>query len=89
EIARSPAGIFMSQRKYVSDIVKDMKLEVAHRVAIPLQVDWQPYDPNSPLLDDPAVYRRLVGRLLYLNFSRPDLTYVVHHFSEFMQHSTI
>ncbi|GAA0157872.1 transmembrane signal receptor [Lithospermum erythrorhizon] len=88
EIARSNAGIFISQRKHVRDIVHYMKLQDAHKVASPLQVDWQSYDSNSPLLDDP-LYRRLIRRLLYLNFTKPDLTYIVHHLSEFMQHPTV
>ncbi|GAA0142192.1 transmembrane signal receptor [Lithospermum erythrorhizon] len=44
---------------------------------------------NSSLLDDPAFYRRLIGRLLYFNCIRPDHTYVIHHHNEFMQHPKV
>ncbi|XP_019104867.1 uncharacterized mitochondrial protein AtMg00810-like [Beta vulgaris subsp. vulgaris] len=40
---------------------------------------------EGPLFDDPERYRRLIGRLIYLVMSRPDLAYVVHILSQFMQ----
>ena len=36
------------------------------------------------LLPDLGVYRRLVGRLLYLIITRPDIAYSVHKPSQFM-----
>ncbi|CAA7030828.1 unnamed protein product [Microthlaspi erraticum] len=40
---------------------------------------------KGALLADPEVYRRLVGRLVYLAATRPDLTYAIHVLSQFMQ----
>ncbi|XP_047325224.1 uncharacterized mitochondrial protein AtMg00240-like [Impatiens glandulifera] len=41
------------------------------------------------LLKDPEKYRRLVGRLIYLNFTRPDLAYSVQQLSQFMNEPNI
>ena len=36
-------------------------------------------------LDNPDMYRWLVGRLIYLCFTRPELSYSVHVLSQFIQ----
>ncbi|XP_061359431.1 uncharacterized mitochondrial protein AtMg00810-like [Gastrolobium bilobum] len=39
----------------------------------------------GPTYDDLARYRRLIGKLVYLTITRPDLSYAVHTLSQFMQ----
>lgn len=35
-------------------------------------------------LKDPGQIRRLIGKLMYLTLSRPDITYSVHRLSQFL-----
>ena len=41
-------------------------------------------DDGTPLID-PSIYRRLIGRLLYLIVTRPDIQYDVNSLSQFMK----
>ncbi|KAI9186576.1 hypothetical protein LWI28_018726 [Acer negundo] len=83
EFSASKNSIFISQRKYALEIIKDAGLLSAAPVDTPMERGLKLSD-NSDLLKELGQYRRLVGRLIYLTVSRPDITYAVHVLSRFM-----
>lgn len=85
EIARSAEGILMTQRKYALDIVAETGLLGCKPAATPMEQRHNLGADTSKALTDPTRYRRLVGRLIYLGNTRPDLSYPVHILSQFMQ----
>ncbi|RVX15466.1 Retrovirus-related Pol polyprotein from transposon RE2 [Vitis vinifera] len=89
EVARSSAGLFLCQRKYTLDIVSEAGLLGAKPCGFPIEHNHRLGLANGELLSNPESYRRLVGRLIYLAVTRPDLTYSVHILSQFMQEPRI
>lgn len=84
EIARSSKGIFLSQRKYVLQLIEDTGLLASKPTSLPMDSSCKLDSITGTLLEDPSSYRQLVGRLLYLTISRPDITFAVHKLSQFI-----
>ncbi|KAH9654338.1 hypothetical protein KPL70_027715 [Citrus sinensis] len=84
EVARSKKGICISQRKYVLDILDDIGLLGAAPASFPMEKNLKLTPSSGDLLKDPSKYRRLIGRLIYLTITRPDINYSVHLLSQFM-----
>ncbi|RVW69562.1 Retrovirus-related Pol polyprotein from transposon RE2 [Vitis vinifera] len=89
KVARSSAGLFLCQRKYTLDIVSEAGLLGAKPCGFPIEHNHRLGLANGELLSNPESYRRLVGRLIYLAVTRPDLAYSVHILSQFMQEPRI
>ncbi|KAL2253231.1 UNVERIFIED_CONTAM: Retrovirus-related Pol polyprotein from transposon RE2 [Sesamum indicum] len=85
QIARSAAGTSITQSKYIHDIIRDCGLQSAKPVATPLPSGIKLHSTSGAPLADPERYRRLVGRLLYLCFTRPDISHSVQQLSQFIQ----
>ncbi|KAG7578844.1 Zinc finger CCHC-type [Arabidopsis thaliana x Arabidopsis arenosa] len=85
EVARNSSGFYLCQRKYATEIVVEAGLLGCKPAGSPVDQNHRLSLASGALLADPHTYRRLVGRLVYLLATRPDLTYAVHVLSQFMQ----
>lgn len=85
EVARNNTGIYLCQRKYALDIITEAGLLGAKPALFPLEQNHNLALSTSPDIAEPKKYRRLVGRLIYLAVTRPDLAFSVHVLAQFMQ----
>ncbi|TXG65219.1 hypothetical protein EZV62_006494 [Acer yangbiense] len=84
DMARSSAGIVLSQRHYTLQLLEDTGNLACKPVAVPMNPNVHLSALDGALLPDPSVYKRLIGRLIYLTLSRPDITFAVHKLSQFL-----
>lgn len=84
EVAHSSKGVSLCQRKYCLDLLDYSSLLGAKPVTTPSDPTIKLYHDSSPPFNDIPSYRRLVGRLLYLNTTRPDITYITQQLSQFL-----
>lgn len=95
EVARSTTRIVINQHKYALDLIADAGLTASKPSATPIEktlhLTTHNYDVSlklnnaaDPVLSDGDLYRRLVGMLLYLTMTHPDIAYVVQRLSQFM-----
>ncbi|GAU27524.1 hypothetical protein TSUD_147180 [Trifolium subterraneum] len=85
ELARGSSGMFICQQKYTLDILDECGILGCKPSAFPMEQNHRLALATGPPFSDPSRYRRLVGRLIYLTITRPEITYSVHILSQFMQ----
>lgn len=84
EVASSPKGYLFSQTKYVADILHRAQLIDSKTVDTPIKLHAKFSASDGVPLDDPTKYRELVGCLVYLTVTQPDIAYTVHVISQFV-----
>ncbi|KAL5724118.1 hypothetical protein ACHQM5_007419 [Ranunculus cassubicifolius] len=84
EVQQSSAGIFLSQRKYVGEILKRFRMENCNAVGTPAEVGVKLMKTSGGQLVDSTLYKQIVGSLMYLTTTRPDIMYAVSLISRYM-----
>ncbi|GJV35357.1 retrovirus-related pol polyprotein from transposon TNT 1-94 [Tanacetum coccineum] len=77
QISQSPRGIFINQSKYALESLKKYGMESSDPVDTPMVEKSKLDEDTQGKAIDPTHYRGMVGTLMYLIASRPDLTFVV------------
>ena len=88
EVVSTPAGLFLSQHKYIRELLAKTTMDGTREVTTPLSTSVP-----LKLCDDTAnvnasSFHRVLGALQYLSLTRPDICYVVNKLSQFMHKPT-
>ncbi|GKB20698.1 retrotransposon protein, putative, unclassified [Tanacetum coccineum] len=72
-----PRGIFINQSKYALESLKKYEMESSDPVDTPMVEKFKLDEDTQRKAVDPTHYRGMIGTLMYLTTSRPDLTFDV------------
>ncbi|XP_066367989.1 uncharacterized mitochondrial protein AtMg00810-like [Miscanthus floridulus] len=88
EISHSANGYYLSQSKYIHDLIVRSGITDNRTAATPMDMHLQLRATDGTPLQDPSRYRHLVGSLVYLTVTRPDIAHAVHILSQFVSAPT-
>ena len=85
EVIWSPAGIMISQRHCILNLWYKFGMIECKSVATPLDRNLKLDADSGTTTCEPTQYRQLIGSVIYLTITRPDLSYPFGLLSQFMQ----
>ncbi|RHN78204.1 putative RNA-directed DNA polymerase [Medicago truncatula] len=84
EVIQNEEGIYICQRKYVTDLLERFGMEKSNLSRNPIAPGCKLIKDENGVKVDATKYKQIVGCLMYLAATRPDLMYVLSLISRFM-----
>jgi hypothetical protein len=84
EVAHSRKGIFISQQKYITDLLQETGKTACKPACTPIDPNVKLGNAEEDIAVNKEMYQRLVGKLIYLSHTRPDVAFAVSLVSQFM-----
>eukprot|EP00253_Pinus_taeda_P029362 PITA_29362 len=85
EVDQNENGIFISQEKYVNEVLGRFNMQECKAAITPTVMGLKLSKEDSSKDFDPSLYKSIVGNLMYLTATRPDIIFVVSLISKFME----
>ncbi|XP_048497962.1 uncharacterized mitochondrial protein AtMg00810-like [Beta vulgaris subsp. vulgaris] len=77
QVKQSPGRIFLPQEKYVDDLLKKFNMSECKSLATPMTLNEKLSKNDGKEKVDASIYQSLVGSLIYLTHTRPDIVHSV------------
>jgi hypothetical protein len=84
-ICQSNQGIYVSQTKYIREMIKRFEMEYCKRVTTPMKTSCKLRKDDDSKSIDQRQCRSMIGSLLYVTSSRPNVMRVVGHVARFQK----
>ena len=84
EVWQRDGCFFVGHGKYAIEILRRFRMEDCKPVTITLVSNWRKIDASGSKEFDPTLHRHLIGLLMYLVNTRPDISFAVNSLSQFM-----
>ena len=88
EVIPTRAGLFLSQHKYVRELLDHTRISSAKDVSTPLSTTQSFQLVDGTVIVDRSKFRRIIGSLQYISLTRPDISFAVNKLSQFMHKPT-
>ncbi|GJW94608.1 putative ribonuclease H-like domain-containing protein [Tanacetum coccineum] len=83
QVQQNDDGIFISQDKYVAEILKKFDFATVKTASTPIETNKELVKDEEAKAVDVHLYRSMIGSLMYLPASRPDIMFVVYACARF------
>lgn len=88
EVMQKTVGIFICQRKYAAELIERFEMQNFNPVCNPIVPGQKIGRDEAGVKVDATIYKQVVGSLMYLTATRPDMMFVVCLISRFMANPT-
>ncbi|KAJ0609721.1 putative RNA-directed DNA polymerase [Helianthus annuus] len=91
EVLYNKSGVCLNQRKYCLELLSEFGYLACKPINTPIEQSYlitAKVSKNQSFLKNVTGFQKLIGKLIYLSLTRPDISYAVQFLSQFMHNPT-